>query len=99
MTADYVHAGIFIPVIDANSEDEGFTFSPLSNVTAKLAYWDKEAWANELEVTGSSPGEVNKDEQPGGTEESSATAEKDGMVKKRKAENKEASKQKKVCRL
>ena len=97
MTADYVHAGIFIPIIGPNADDEGFTFNPLSNVATKLAYWDKEAWASELVVSPDNPEEASKDDQAfGGSGEPSAIGDKESKIKKRKGETKEGSKQKKV---
>ncbi|EFE37767.1 hypothetical protein TRV_07566 [Trichophyton verrucosum HKI 0517] len=59
--ASYIHAGVFVPVLNlnpgvhssttgTNSELERFTFSPLGNLAAKLAYWDEEAYASELKL-------------------------------------------------
>ncbi|KAL3420234.1 RNA-binding protein [Phlyctema vagabunda] len=45
----YIHAGVFVPVLQAiDSEMARFTFSPLSNPTMKLMYWDEAAYASEL---------------------------------------------------
>jgi RNA recognition motif-containing protein len=49
--ASYIHAGVFVPVLQAPSpEFEKFTFSPLSNPSMKLMYWDEGAFASELTV-------------------------------------------------
>jgi RNA recognition motif-containing protein len=58
----YIHAGVFVPVMNPNSHTERFTFSPLSNPSVKLMYWDDEGYVTELVV---SPGddEVPKDQQ------------------------------------
>ncbi|KAE8443474.1 hypothetical protein EG329_001871 [Mollisiaceae sp. DMI_Dod_QoI] len=47
----YIHAGVFVPVLHPlGDEYTKFTFSPLSNATVKLMYWDEAAYANELAV-------------------------------------------------
>ncbi|KAL8842059.1 MAG: hypothetical protein Q9170_000662 [Blastenia crenularia] len=48
---DYVHAGVFVPVFNPVEDPDKFCFSPLSNTATKLAYWDKEAYVNELVVS------------------------------------------------
>ncbi|QSZ32153.1 hypothetical protein DSL72_001724 [Monilinia vaccinii-corymbosi] len=45
----YIHAGVFVPVLDVtNGESARFTFSPLSNSAIRLMYWDAAAYANEF---------------------------------------------------
>ncbi|KAG4033270.1 hypothetical protein MFRU_005g02830 [Monilinia fructicola] len=45
----YIHAGVFVPVLDVlNEESARFTFSPLSNSAVRLMYWDAAAYANEF---------------------------------------------------
>ncbi|KAH6671756.1 hypothetical protein B0J14DRAFT_80316 [Halenospora varia] len=45
----YIHAGVFVPVLNAFGEDvSSYTFSPLSNTAVKLMYWDEAAYASEL---------------------------------------------------
>lgn len=45
----YIHAGVFVPVLHAvDPEAEKFTFSPLSNTSVKLMYWDEAGYACEL---------------------------------------------------
>ena len=108
--ADYVHAGVFVPVFNSTEETDRFTFSPLSNTATKLAYWDEEAYVSELVVSSGSPrpnvgsgdGQI-----PSAADRAAAAAENEGLVapgkesevkaKKRKAEAKEAASQKKVC--
>ncbi|RDW61454.1 hypothetical protein BP5796_11346 [Coleophoma crateriformis] len=48
----YIHAGVFVPVLQAlNADTARFTFSPLSNPSMKLMYWDEAAYASELNTT------------------------------------------------
>jgi RNA-binding protein 5/10 len=45
----YIHAGVFVPVLHPFGDEYArFTFSPLSNPSAKLMYWDETAYASEL---------------------------------------------------
>ncbi|KHJ34925.1 putative rna-binding protein [Erysiphe necator] len=47
--AAYIHAGVFVPIIQSiKDEDFNFTFTPLSNPSIKLMYWDEAAYVNEL---------------------------------------------------
>lgn len=46
----YIHAGVFVPVLDPYSIDPKFTFSPLANPAMRLAYWDEGAYTTELVV-------------------------------------------------
>jgi len=46
----YIHAGVFVPVHNPSAATERFTFSPLSNPSIKLQYWDEEAYVTELVV-------------------------------------------------
>ncbi|EFE29638.1 uncharacterized protein ARB_03533 [Trichophyton benhamiae CBS 112371] len=80
--ASYIHAGVFVPVLNlnpgvhssttgTNSELERFTFSPLGNLAAKLAYWDEEAYASELKLaTAAATSELSG--KAGGTASASA---------------------------
>ncbi len=107
MTADYIHAGVFVPVFNASEEAERFTFSPLGNTAMKLAYWDEGAWASELVVSTGSPKLLTGDAQARSAADQAAVAaenegllkpgkEADAKVKKRKAEANATAKQKKV---
>jgi hypothetical protein len=87
----YIHAGVFVPVMDPNPSTAHFTFSPLSNPSVKLMYWDDEGYANELMLT-SSEDDVGQD-QPKGTrpsgqrEQNESKGTKDvEKAKKRKAD-------------
>ena len=110
VTADYVHAGVFVPVFNSTEDTDRFTFSPLSNAATKLAYWDDEAYVSEMIVSSGSPraNVGSGDSQiPSAADRAAAAAENEGLVapgkesevkaKKRKAEVKEAASQKKVC--
>ena len=111
VTADYIHAGVFVPIFNASEETQRFTFSPLGNTATKLAYWDQDAWASELVVSTGSPklGSAVVDGQiRSAADQAAAAAEKEGLlkpgieaearVKKRKAEASATAKQKKVLR-
>jgi RNA-binding protein 5/10 len=44
----YIHAGVFVPVLQALTEETAkFTFSPLSNSATKLMYWDEAGFVSE----------------------------------------------------
>ena len=111
MTADYIHAGVFVPIFNASEETQRFTFSPLGNTATKLAYWDQDAWASELVVSTGSPkpgSAVVEGQIRSAADQAAAAAEKEGLlksgveaearVKKRKAEASATAKQKKVLR-
>lgn len=111
VTADYIHAGVFVPIFNASEETQRFTFSPLGNTATKLAYWDQDAWASELVVSTGSPksgSAVVEGQIRSAADQAAAAAEKEGLlkpgmeaearVKKRKAEASATAKQKKVLR-
>ncbi|KAH8690574.1 hypothetical protein BGW36DRAFT_400999 [Talaromyces proteolyticus] len=75
--ASYIHAGVFVPVLNPTPSTARFTFSPLSNPGMKLAYWDEDGYVTELVV---STEELDK---PKTDSKAAKDAEK---VKKRKAE-------------
>lgn len=85
--ASYIHAGVFVPVLNPTASIERFTFSPLANPSLKLAYWDEDAYVTELTVTTSDPEPVPKQlsiaAESEGLAKEKATIEK---PKKRKAE-------------
>ncbi|KAL2008987.1 hypothetical protein VTN00DRAFT_7181 [Thermoascus crustaceus] len=87
--ASYIHAGVFVPVVNPTPSIERFTFSPLSNPSMKLAYWDEEAYVTELRVSteeddaGKSKSERTAAGQSEGATKASRDAEK---TKKRKAD-------------
>ncbi|CAD6588006.1 MAG: hypothetical protein ASARMPRED_003374 [Alectoria sarmentosa] len=110
VTADYIHAGVFVPVFNASEETQRFTFSPLGNTATKLAYWDEDAWASELVVTASSSkmgSATGEGQARSAADQAAAAAENEGLlkpgkeadarVKKRKAEANAAAKQKKTA--
>lgn len=84
----YIHAGVFVPVMNLTAATERFTFSPLMNPSLKLMYWDEEGYVTELTV---SPAESdNAQGQPKGdatTAQEQAKTSKDlEKSKKRKAD-------------
>ncbi len=110
VTADYVHAGIFVPVFSTTEDNEQFTFNPLSNTATKLSYWDEEAYVSELAVSSGSPklaSITGESQVPSASDLAAAAAAGEGLVepgkepeakaKKRKIDASAAGKQKKVC--
>ncbi|KAL6713446.1 hypothetical protein ACLMJK_008911 [Lecanora helva] len=110
VTADYIHAGVFVPALNATEETKRFTFSPLGNTTTKLAYWDEEAWVSELVVSSGSPklgSAANEGQVRSVADQAAAAAENEGLLKpgqegegkakKRKAEASASTKQKKTA--
>lgn len=85
----YIHAGVFVPVINHTASTEKFTFSPLNNPSLKLMYWDDEAYVKEFTVS-TAELDNSQSQQKGekaGQTESSTKSNKDGdKAKKRKAE-------------
>ncbi|KAL3470981.1 hypothetical protein BJX99DRAFT_35294 [Aspergillus californicus] len=47
----YIHAGVFVPVMNPKPSTDRFTFSPLNNPAMKLMYWDEDAYVTELTVS------------------------------------------------
>ncbi|EXJ70183.1 uncharacterized protein A1O5_06251 [Cladophialophora psammophila CBS 110553] len=47
----YIHAGVFVPVLNPTPDIERFCFSPVGNPAMKLAYWDEGAYVKELAVS------------------------------------------------
>lgn len=87
----YIHAGVFVPVMDPKPSTAHFTFSPLSNPSLKLMYWDDEGYVTEL-MLNSSEDDAGLD-QPKSTktsgqrEQNESKGTKDAeKVKKRKAD-------------
>lgn len=109
VTASYIHAGVFIPVFNVDPVTERFTFSPLGNTATKLAYWDEDAYVNELVIsipTQEKAKKMGEARSKSALDKAAIAAEKEGLVasgketdakaKKRKADANAAAKQKKV---
>lgn len=107
VTADYIHAGVFVPVLGSSANMERFSFNPLGSTATKLVYWDEEAWASELVVSTGSPKLASIESQSrSAADVAAAAAEKEGLLKsgkeaqakakKRKTEAAPPDKQKKV---
>ncbi|PWY86825.1 hypothetical protein BO70DRAFT_394840 [Aspergillus heteromorphus CBS 117.55] len=80
----YIHAGVFVPVLNPTSIAERFTFSPLNNPALKLMYWDEEAYVTELTVSTADIDNVKAEKNAGASDaQKSKDAEK---AKKRKSE-------------
>ncbi|OAP57490.1 hypothetical protein AYL99_08228 [Fonsecaea erecta] len=83
----YIHAGVFVPVLNPTPDIERFCFSPVGNPAMKLAYWDEGAYVKELAV--SMPTTVSHDAKTGSTthpEAGAKTAKDAEKAKKRKAQ-------------
>ena len=100
--ASYIHAGVFVPVLNPTASTERFTFSPLGNPSVKLAYWDEDAYATELKVSDTPNNGHPKLRNDRGS--SSTTAEKvtkqgkeSDKAKKRKADNNASTGTKKLA--
>jgi RNA-binding protein 5/10 len=102
----YIHAGVFVPVLQAPLPDEErFTFSPLSNSSVKLMYWDEAGYVSEL-VTARDDRSALEKVKESLKSKLAAAAEKEGLVssakdgdakgKKRKAEKDAVTSSKKV---
>lgn len=99
----YIHAGVFVPVLDVlNEETARCTFSPLSNSAIKLMYWDTTAYASEFSTV---LPDVPMKKTEGGRARLATAAANEGLVggkdgesrsKKRKVEKDSAVGTKKV---
>lgn len=102
----YIHAGVFVPVLQAPSpEIERFTFSPLSNPSVKLMYWDEAGYVSELvtarddrSALANAKDSLNAKLAAAAANESpvSATKDREAKTKKRKAEKDVSSSSKTV---
>jgi len=101
----YIHAGVFVPVLHiVPPEFAKFTFSPFTNPSVKLMYWDEAAYACELSTAKSQPSLSKLKESV--QAKLAAAAAKEGLVnaskdsdakaKKRKAEKESNTSSKKV---
>ncbi|KAI9740958.1 MAG: hypothetical protein M1818_004564 [Claussenomyces sp. TS43310] len=99
----YIHAGVFVPVLQAPAHDRSkFTFSPLSNSSVKLMYWDEAAYVSELVTVKSDRSALAKAKESLSAKMAAAAAS-EGLVnegeakgKKRKADKDVPSNSKKV---
>ena len=85
----YIHAGVFVPVLNPTVSTERFTFSPLNNPALKLAYWDDYAYVTELVVSRPEPEHAPNAQHnavPPAQREGFKSAKDDQKLKKRKAE-------------
>jgi hypothetical protein len=95
--ASYIHAGVFVPVLNPTPSTARFTFSPLSNPDMKLAYWDDEGYVTEL-VVSSAEAETTHGRSKGDQADNPNKAAKDGdKSKKRKADAATGSGMKKIA--
>ncbi|KAH0844176.1 hypothetical protein AYO21_11532 [Fonsecaea monophora] len=83
----YIHAGVFVPVLNSTPDTERFCFSPVGNPAMKLAYWDEGAYVKELAV--SMPKTSSQEPKNGATtrtEAGSKPSKDTEKAKKRKAQ-------------
>ena len=81
----YIHAGVFVPVLNPTPSTERFTFSPLGNPAMKLAYWDEEAYVTELKTSTADPEDnSNKPRAGNSNTEKQSKANKEGVEKSKK---------------
>jgi RNA-binding protein 5/10 len=103
----YIHAGVFVPVLQAPSPElEKFTFKPLSNPSLKLMYWDEAGYVSELITTRDDRSALEKAKESVKVKLAAAAAANEGLVgsskdgdakaKKRKAEKETLTSSKKV---
>lgn len=81
--ASYIHAGVFVPVLNPTPSTQRFTFSPLGNPAIKLAYWDEEAYVTELK-TSTADLDGSKERTGDGTVGKPSKANKEGGEKSKK---------------
>lgn len=85
--ASYIHAGVFVPAWNYDASKAKFTFSLLSNPATRLAYWDQDAYAQELIQYSE---DVEDVDMAGGNGETNSTEknsrETETKAKKRKAD-------------
>ena len=92
----YIHAGVFVPVLNPTASTLRFTFSPLNNPAMKLAYWDEDAYVTELVVSAAdNPSPVKSVKIPSAEKEGLMSIKEAEKSKKRKAESAAAPTQKK----
>ncbi|KAK2739627.1 hypothetical protein FQN55_009363 [Onygenales sp. PD_40] len=84
--ASYIHAGVFVPVLNPTASTERFTFSPLGNPAMKLAYWDENAYVTELTVSTEDLDKSRPKSKPTTIDKSQKPSKEAEKVKKRKAE-------------
>lgn len=84
----YIHAGVFVPVLNSTSSTERFLFTPLGNPTLKLQYWDEDAYIAELVISAPEPADTeNRAGQRSLAESEGLKSTKDSdKAKKRKAQ-------------
>lgn len=95
---NYIHAGVFVPVINPTASTERFTFSPLTNPSLRLMYWDEEGYVTELTVSAGEPegnqGQSKSEMAASQESKGSKDAEK---TKKRKADTSSSAAPKKAA--
>ncbi|KAG8534151.1 uncharacterized protein KY384_000995 [Bacidia gigantensis] len=102
VTADYIHAGVFVPDLNATEATSRFTFSPTGNSATRFRYWDEQVYVSELVVsTTSAVDKTSGSRVRSVQDESSATMgsskggkDAENRAKRRKFDTKDSTKQK-----
>ncbi|KGO48588.1 Nucleotide-binding, alpha-beta plait [Penicillium expansum] len=97
----YIHGGVFVPVMNAQSGASYYTFSPSNNPLLKLMYWDDAAYVTELvlstaEDDAAQEQKANKTASNHGDGQAKGTKDSD-KGKKRKADVTTSSNTKKLA--
>lgn len=81
VTISYIHAGVFVPVLQAIDEElTKFTFSPLSNTATRLMYWDESAYASEFVIAAVDQNTVSAKKNESEHARLAAAAQKEGLI-------------------
>ena len=92
--ASYIHAGVFVPVLNPTPASERFTFSPLNNSAMKLAYWDEDAYVTELTVTSAESEAKGKSKARSTSDNAATAAQAEGLLQPGKESEAKAKKRK-----
>lgn len=93
VTVSYIHPGVFVPVYNASSEANYFTFLPLTPVGGgmRLAYWDEEGYVSELELGNDNSDTADETRGSAAAQVAGAQTDKtEKKTKKRKADGSSA---------
>ncbi|BDD63443.1 hypothetical protein MAP00_008331 [Monascus purpureus] len=82
----YIHAGVFVPVMNPTASMDRFTFSPLNNPHLKLMYWDEDAYVTELMLSSEEPEKNQGQSKDPITESQMKGGKETEKAKKRKAD-------------
>ncbi|KAI9808606.1 MAG: hypothetical protein M1825_003756 [Sarcosagium campestre] len=83
VSVNFIHSGVFVPVVDQGRGLEGWTFKPLNNPSLRLAYWDDRAYVSELKTSSDADEGHDAEERKRAADkrQRSSAADKEGLVK------------------